>query len=312
MPTVWISTATFPPRTGKPNPPHTDGHSTIPIGWISALAPHRDRNPKPKPLSNSLTGCGLKSLLVFMARSPALMTPVRHRLASVSVAGKTCAEADAWATALMVLGPKQAWEVVQREWLSVLLLMAKGAGFEQKVRHEHEHEHGCCCGKGFESIDDLIRHLLQCQDGLKGKTCPVCGHTFAKVAWLKTHLATHQSIRDMWMCLKCGHLSRSKGNLKRHAVAKHDHSREDAVEEDKDFVMMRNVDVKAMAKKKQDKRLAARTCGMCGEVFGSRAELTRHVRTHTGEKPFGCEVCPAKFSEKGTLKKHMLQLHPMK
>ena len=49
--------------------------------------------------------------------------PLTSSPASVSVVAPTCAEADAWATALMVLGPSAGSALVSRENLSALFLM---------------------------------------------------------------------------------------------------------------------------------------------------------------------------------------------
>ena len=49
--------------------------------------------------------------------------PLTSSPASVSVVAPTCAEADAWATALMVLGPSTGSALVSRENLSALFLM---------------------------------------------------------------------------------------------------------------------------------------------------------------------------------------------
>ena len=56
--------------------------------------------------------------------------PIDHALASATVIAPTCAEADAWATAMMVLGPDQALAVAQANHLAVYLLVKSGDGFE--------------------------------------------------------------------------------------------------------------------------------------------------------------------------------------
>lgn len=46
-------------------------------------------------------------------------------------------------------------------------------------------------------------------------------------------------------------------------------------------------------------------CEWCGKRFSRAAELQRHERMHTGEKPFKCSVCSRDFARSGTLKNHL-------
>ncbi|KAM9095903.1 zinc finger protein 236 isoform X3 [Sarcophilus harrisii] len=49
-------------------------------------------------------------------------------------------------------------------------------------------------------------------------------------------------------------------------------------------------------------------CDECGKSFTVKSTLDCHVKTHTGQKLFSCHVCSNSFSTKGSLKVHM-RLH---
>lgn len=64
---------------------------------------------------------------------PRTARPIAHGLASVTVIHKSAALADAWATALNVLGPDEGAEVAAREQLAALFLVRSGSGFDARA-----------------------------------------------------------------------------------------------------------------------------------------------------------------------------------
>ncbi|MEE4659603.1 MAG: FAD:protein FMN transferase [Halieaceae bacterium] len=60
---------------------------------------------------------------------PRTGAPVRHELVSVTVIHPSATMADAWATALTVLGPEEAMALATREQLAVYLVQREGDGF---------------------------------------------------------------------------------------------------------------------------------------------------------------------------------------
>ena len=64
--------------------------------------------------------------------------PIEHRVASVSVVDSTCMRADALATALMVLGEEEGFDVAEAQGVAALFLVRDGEGYREKVTSTFE------------------------------------------------------------------------------------------------------------------------------------------------------------------------------
>ncbi|NXH73342.1 ZBT40 protein, partial [Hydrobates tethys] len=133
------------------------------------------------------------------------------------------------------------------------------------------------CGREFAHASGMQYHKLTEHFDEKPFSCEECGAKFAANSTLKNHLRLHTGDRP-FMCKHCLMTFMQASALAYHTKKKH----------------------------AEGKMYA---CQYCDAVFAQSIELSRHVRTHTGDKPYVCRECGKGFRQANGLSIHLRTFH---
>ncbi|XP_010624309.1 zinc finger and BTB domain-containing protein 40 isoform X4 [Fukomys damarensis] len=144
----------------------------------------------------------------------------------------------------------------------------------------------CRVHKSFPSLQPVMQelahigmqyHKLTEHFDEKPFSCEECGAKFAANSTLKNHLRLHTGDRP-FMCKHCLMTFTQASALAYHTKKKHSEGKMYA-------------------------------CQYCDAVFAQSIELSRHVRTHTGDKPYVCRDCGKGFRQANGLSIHLHTFH---
>ncbi|KAM6962171.1 uncharacterized protein LKV04_021061 [Tautogolabrus adspersus] len=173
------------------------------------------------------------------------------------------------------------------------------------------------CDKRFRDLYDMNRHNMRVHekedtsinakeedsidpstsDMSENKNCALCGKYFARQVDMERHMKSHSEDRP-YNCCFCEKKFKNPYVLKRHQ---------------KEICKSREL---KRPKKRETQRsnpqppsegvTEGKVCPICSRVLPCTADIAKHLRSHTEERPFICITCEKGFKYKDTLKKHQI------
>ncbi|XP_068995965.1 zinc finger protein 11-like [Embiotoca jacksoni] len=175
------------------------------------------------------------------------------------------------------------------------------------------------CDKRFRDHYDMNRHTMRVHEkgemgggGTKeedvaepctsemsdNKSCLLCGKYFARQVDMERHMKSHSEDRP-YKCSFCEKKFKNLYVLKRHQkeICK---SREEKRPKRKEAQRSN------LPPPPSEASSDGKICPICSRILPCTADIAKHLRSHSEERPFICIACEKGFKYKDTLKKHQI------